>query len=191
MRNGLDYLTRIMYFMIGRWQYESLYEKHYDKEKIYMLSFRKDTPNINLEVGIPTKISWKTRNGKFSIGTIDASTIALFAFLTGWFIYGGLQPALALLAFAIIVTITSIVGIIPFAGPALYWFLAKKYVITMAIHWVANISDTVTAETAVKWPFDVIFYIGFANAVLATIVAIFLIYRKLSDRADAYQRKNP
>jgi hypothetical protein len=81
------------------------------------------------------------------------------------------------------------IGIIPIAGPALYWFLAKKQVIPLAIQWVANISDTVTADTAVKWPFDVIFYIGFANAILATIVAVFLIYRRLSDRSDAYRRK--
>jgi hypothetical protein len=159
------------------------------KERVYMLSFRKDTPSMNLEIGIPTQMSWKTKNGKFSIGTIDASTIALFAFLTGWFIYGGLNPALALLAFAVIITITSMIGIIPIAGPALYWFLAKKQVIPLAIQWVANISDTVTADTAVKWPFDVIFYIGFANAILATIVAVFLIYRRLSDRSDAYRRK--
>lgn len=155
-----------------------------------MLSFRKDTANMNLEIGIPTKISWKTKNGKFAIGTIDASTIALFAFLTGWFIYGGFKPALALLAFAVIMTITSIIGMIPFAGPALYWFLSKKYVIQFAIHWVANISSTMTAETAVKWPIEITFYIGFANSILATLVAIFLLYRKLSDRADAYQRKS-
>jgi hypothetical protein len=155
-----------------------------------MLSFRKDTPNIALEIGIPTKIAWKTRNGKFSIGTIDGSTIALFAFLTGWFVYGGFQSALALLALAVIITITSLVGIVPLAGPVGYWFLAKNYVLPMAIQWVTNISDTMTAENAVNWPIDVIFYIGLANAILGTIVAIFLIFRKLSNRADAYERNN-
>jgi len=155
-----------------------------------MLSFRKDTPNITLEIGIPTKIAWKTKNGKFSIGTIDGSTIALFAFLTGWFVYGGFQSALALLALAVIITITSVVGIVPLAGPVGYWFLAKNYVLPMAIQWVTNISDTMTAENAVHWPIDVIFYIGLANAILGTIVAIFHIFRKLSNRADAYERKN-
>ena len=155
-----------------------------------MLSFRKDTPNMSLEIGIPTKIAWKTRNGKFAIGTIDGSTIALFAFLTGWFVYGGLQPALALLALAVIITLTSIVGVVPLAGPVVYWFLAKNHVLPMAIQWVANISDTMTAENAVHWPIDVIFYIGLANAILGTLVTLFLAYRKLSDRADAYERKS-
>jgi hypothetical protein len=155
-----------------------------------MLSFRKDTQNMSLEIGIPTKIAWKTKNGKFAIGTIDGSTIALFAFLTGWFVYGGLHPALALLALAIIIALTSVVGVVPLAGPVVYWFLAKNHVLPMAIQWVTNISDTMTAENAVHWPIDVIFYIGLANAILGTLVTLFLAYRKLSDRADAYERKS-
>jgi hypothetical protein len=155
-----------------------------------MLSFRKDTPSMVIEFGIPTKIAWKTKNGKFTFGTIDGSTIALFAFLTGWFVYGGLNPALALLALAAIIALTSLIGIIPIAGPILYWFLVKRQVLPMAIQWVTNISDKMTTENAIQWPINVIFYIGFANAILATIVAIFIIYRRLSDRADNYQRKS-
>lgn len=155
-----------------------------------MLSFRRDTPSMIIEFGFPTKIAWKTRNGKFTFGTMDGSLIALFAFLTGWFVYGGLSSAFALLALAVIITITSVVGFIPIAGPVLYWFICKRYALPTGIQWITNISDTVTAENAIKWPVDVIFYIGLANAILATIVTVFIIYRKLSDRADSYERKN-
>jgi len=151
-----------------------------------MLCFRRDTPSMILEIGIPTKISWKSRNGGFAIGTIDGSTIALFAFVTGWFVYGGLNPAFGMLAFAAIITVASIMGIIPLAGPFAYWFLVRRDILPRAIGRLGEFIDSF--ET---WPVDVIFYIGLANAILATLVSIFLIYRKLSDRANSYERRNP
>lgn len=150
-----------------------------------MLCLRKDTPSMVLEIGIPTKLSWKNKSGKFAIGTIDASTIGIFAFLIGWFVYGGFYPALYLFAFSIIIALISIVGIVPIAGPFIYWFLVKREIVPRALNKLGEAIDSFIA-----WPADILFYIGLANAILATLVSIFLIYRKFSDRADEYEQGN-
>lgn len=150
-----------------------------------MLCFRKDTLNMVLEIGIPTKLSWKNKSGKFAIGTIDASTIGIFAFLIGWFVYGGFYPALYLFVFSIIIALISMVGIIPVAGPFIYWFLVRRDIVPRAVNKLGSAIDSFIA-----WPINILFYVCFANAILATLVSIFLIYRKLSDRADEYERKN-
>ncbi|MFN8472534.1 MAG: hypothetical protein U0822_10115 [Anaerolineae bacterium] len=91
--------------------------------------------------------------------------LAVLAFAVGCLVYGTLTGGLWTMLLWVATGFTSVVGLIPLAGPFLYWKLASESVMPSII---------AAGGLYESWLTSVIFWVGLAGSVVWTITAIVL-----------------
>jgi hypothetical protein len=87
---------------------------------------------------------------------------AVMTFILGWFVYGGINGALAMVLIEILIGFTCLFGLIPIIGVLFYWLVAHFWVIP----WVLSLT-----QLSNSFVVGFLFSLGLLGSIILTIIS--------------------
>ena len=93
---------------------------------------------------------------------ISFPVLSIIMALCAYFVYGqSIAAALGVLLIGLVLGFIAPLGLVPFAGAAIYWLIAGKLFIPKVLAWTG---------ISYAWPVAVLYWVNFAGAIILTVL---------------------